>query len=162
MVRKRASGSGTRIHDRPSTRESNRRAADVRVGDAWGFGGGCGIDRNVPGAQAKARDARARQLRSWLEVRGERLRLRVDDREARYPVVVDPWIQQAELTATDGGTGDYFGASIAVSGNTVVVGAPQHTVGSNSAQGAAYVFAQSGGTWSEQAQHLMYSVGLSP
>jgi hypothetical protein len=103
-------------------------------------------------AGLKARDATARELRSWLEVRGERLLLRVEDGEARYPVVVDPWIQQAELISPDGAAGDYFGKSIAVSGNTVVVGAPQHTVGSNSTQGAAYVFVQSGGTWSEQAE----------
>jgi len=103
-------------------------------------------------AGLKARDATARELRSWLEVRGERLLLRVEDGEARYPVVVDPWIQQAELTAADGATPDYFGSSIAVSGNTIVVGAPQHAVGSNSTQGAAYVFVQSGGTWSEQAE----------
>jgi hypothetical protein len=103
-------------------------------------------------AGLKAHDATARELRSWLEVRGERLLLRVEDGEARYPVVVDPWIQQGELTATDGATPDYFGSSIAVSGNTVVVGAPQHTVGSNSTQGVAYVFVLSGGTWSEQAE----------
>jgi hypothetical protein len=100
----------------------------------------------------KARDATARELRSWLEVRGEKLLLRVEDGKARYPVVVDPWIQQAELTATDGVAADDFGTSIAISGNTMVVGAPQRTVGSNSAQGAAYVFVQSGGTWSEQAE----------
>jgi len=100
----------------------------------------------------KARDATPRELPSWLEVRGVRLLLRVEDGEARYPVVVDPWIQQAELTAADGATPDYFGSSIAVSGNTIVVGAPQHVVGSNSTQGAAYVFVQSGGTWSEQVE----------
>ena len=100
----------------------------------------------------KARDATGRELRSWLDVRGERLLLRVKDGEARYPVVLDPWIQQAELNASGGAAGDYFGNSIAVSGNTVVVGAPQHTVGSNSTQGAAYVFVQSGGTWSGQAE----------
>jgi nucleoside-specific outer membrane channel protein Tsx len=103
-------------------------------------------------AGLKARDATARELRSWLEIRGERLFLHVEDGEARYPVVVDPWIQQAELTATDGAAADDFGTSIAVSVNTVVVGAPQRTVGSNSTQGAAYVFVQSGGTWSEQAE----------
>lgn len=103
-------------------------------------------------AGLKARDATARDLRSWLEVRGERLLLRVEDGEARYPLVVDPWIQQGELTATDGAAGDYFGQSIAVSGNTIVVGAPQHMVGSNSTQGAAYVFLQTGGTWSLQAE----------
>jgi FG-GAP repeat len=103
-------------------------------------------------AGLKARDATARELRSWLEVRGERLLLRVEDGEARYPVVVDPWIQQAELTATDGAAADDFGKSIAVSGNMVVVGAPQRTVGSNSTQGAAYVFVQNGGIWNQQAE----------
>jgi nucleoside-specific outer membrane channel protein Tsx len=103
-------------------------------------------------AGLKATDATARELRSWLEVRGEELLLRVEDSAARYPVVVDPWIQQGELIASDGATPDYFGSSIAISGNTVVVGAPQHAVGSNSTQGAAYVFVQSGGTWSEQAE----------
>jgi len=99
----------------------------------------------------KARDSTGRELRSWLEVRGERLLLRVDDAGALYPVVADPWIQQAELTASDGKAGDYFGLSVAVSGNTVVVGAWNHTVGSNQ-KGAVYVFVESGGTWSQQAE----------
>jgi hypothetical protein len=103
-------------------------------------------------AGLKARDARARELRSWLEVRGERLLLRVEDGEARYPVVVDPWIQQAELTSSDGAAGDYFGNSIAVSGSTVVVGAGWRTVGSNNSQGGVYVFVQSGTNWSQQAE----------
>jgi hypothetical protein len=84
--------------------------------------------------------------------RGERLLLRVDDRAARYPVVIDPWIQQGELTASDGAAQDQFGNSVAISGNTVVVGSPDHTVGSNYGQGAAYVFVESGGTWSQQAE----------
>jgi nucleoside-specific outer membrane channel protein Tsx len=99
-----------------------------------------------------ARDATGRELRSWLEVRGERLLLRADDEGARYPVVVDPWVQQAELIASDGKANDIFGLSVAVSGSTAVVGANQHTVGSNLNQGAAYVFVQSGGTWSQQAE----------
>jgi len=62
------------------------------------------------------------------------------------------WSQQAELTASDGAAGDFFGSSVAVDGSTVLVGALYHTVGSNADQGAAYVFAESGGTWSQQAQ----------
>jgi hypothetical protein len=46
------------------------------------------------------------------------------------------WSQQAELTAADGAAGDQFG-SVAVSGSTAVVGAPDK----NSTTGAAYVFA---------------------
>jgi trimeric autotransporter adhesin len=100
----------------------------------------------------KALDANGRELPSWLEVRGERLLVRVNDKEARYPVVVDPWLQVAEVTASDGNGGDQFGYSVAINGSTMVVGAPYHTVGSNAQQGAAYVFVESGGTWSEQAE----------
>jgi hypothetical protein len=100
----------------------------------------------------QARDATGRELRSWLEMRGERLLVQVDDIGARYPVVVDPWIQQAELTSSDGAANDFFGESVAVSGSTVVIGAPYHKVGSNAGQGAAYVFVQSGTTWTQQAE----------
>jgi hypothetical protein len=102
----------------------------------------------------KAQDATGRELRSWLEVRGERLLVQVDDAGARYPVVVDPWVQQAELTASDGVAVDWFGNSVAVDGSTVVVGAPDHPWSSLSGTGpgAAYVFVESGGTWSQQAE----------
>jgi hypothetical protein len=60
------------------------------------------------------------------------------------------WSQQAELLT--GATGDDFaGISVALSGTTAVVGAPGHVVGTNLDQGAAYVFAKSGTTWSEKA-----------
>jgi hypothetical protein len=62
------------------------------------------------------------------------------------------WAQQAELIASDGAAGDNFGFSVTLSGSTVVVGAPDHTVGSNQEQGAAYVFVQNGATWSQQAE----------
>ncbi|MGI8801680.1 MAG: hypothetical protein ACR2KV_05830 [Solirubrobacteraceae bacterium] len=54
----------------------------------------------------------------------------------------------AELTAPDGGAMDTLGNSVAVSGTTVVVGAPLHLVLPNrDAQGAAYVFAMPPGGW---------------
>jgi nucleoside-specific outer membrane channel protein Tsx len=62
------------------------------------------------------------------------------------------WTQQAELTASDGAGSDYFGASVAVNSNTVVVGAPYHQVGSSFEQGAAYVFVREGTTWTQQAE----------
>ena len=112
-----------------------------------------------------ARDATGRELRSWLELRGKRLLLRVEDGGARYPVVVDPWIQQAELTPSDGGDYDHFGWSVAISGSTIVVGAVCHpgtstdcAAGYSGGAGAAYVFAESGGTWSQQ-QELTASDG---
>lgn len=62
------------------------------------------------------------------------------------------WSQQQELTASDGAADDVFGSSLSVSGDTVVVGAPQKTVSSSAWQGAAYVFVRSGGSWSLQRE----------
>jgi hypothetical protein len=95
----------------------------------------------------QASDARGRALPAWLQVRGGRVLVRVNDRGARYPLRIDPFVEQAELTASDaspqaagGDIGDQFGYSVATSGNTIVVGAPDHAVGSNAHQGAVYVF----------------------
>jgi uncharacterized protein (TIGR03437 family) len=50
------------------------------------------------------------------------------------------WSEQQKLTALDGKSGDFFGASVAIDGNTVVAGAAGADVGANEDQGAAYVF----------------------
>jgi hypothetical protein len=64
------------------------------------------------------------------------------------------WSEQAKLTASDGAAGDAFGFAVAISGSTVVVGAPlvhpNFTAGPGAGQ--AYVFARSGTTWSQQAK----------
>jgi FG-GAP repeat/S-layer homology domain len=71
------------------------------------------------------------------------------------------WAQEAYLKASNPGGEDEFGWSVAVSGDTIVVGAPNEdsdSIGVNAAQndlgdntGAAYVFVRSGVTWSQQA-----------
>ena len=48
------------------------------------------------------------------------------------------WVEEAKLTASDGVSGDFFGWSVAVAGDTIVVGASPE--GSSSHFGAAYVF----------------------
>ena len=55
------------------------------------------------------------------------------------------WVQTQKLTAEDGAEGDAFGISIALSGSTVIIGAPN----TNTFQGSAYVFTESGGTWTQ-------------
>ena len=62
------------------------------------------------------------------------------------------WTQQAQLTASDGAAGDHFGGSVALVGDTAVVGAPTDDIDANENQGSAYVFARSGTAWSEQAR----------
>ncbi len=60
--------------------------------------------------------------------------------------------QTAVLTASDATSGSLFGSFVACDGNTVVVGAPHATVGSNSFQGEAYVFAKPAGGWTNMTE----------
>jgi hypothetical protein len=60
----------------------------------------------------------------------------------------DTWVRQAILTAADGAAGDRFGSSVALAGDTAVVGAYY----ANSAVGAAYVFVRSGSDWMQQSK----------
>jgi hypothetical protein len=71
----------------------------------------------------------------------------------------DASTQTAKLTATGGQAGDAFGTSVAVAGQTVAIGAPNHTVGTALAQGAVYVFAQPPAGWSGP---LTQSATLAP
>jgi hypothetical protein len=72
------------------------------------------------------------------------------------------WTQQAYLKASNTGAGDQFGSSVAISGDTIVVGARQedsNATGVNGTQadnaatdsGAAYVFVREGTNWTQQA-----------
>ena len=92
-------------------------------------------------------DAGGRELRAWLELSGgRRVLLRIDDAGARYPLTIDPFLQQAELTASDGAASDLLGFSVAISGDTVVAGAVIAD-GVHINQGAAYVFVKPGSGW---------------
>ena len=52
---------------------------------------------------------------------------------------VDSSTPKIKVVAPDGHDHDVLGNSIAISGSTVVAGAPMHNVGSNRHQGVAYV-----------------------
>src|SRR5262249_500496 len=60
------------------------------------------------------------------------------------------WSQQQKLTASDGALGDLFGTAVAITNDTVVVGAEADDVGANANQGSAYVYTRSRRTWLEQ------------
>jgi|GEM_PF-863512 len=61
-------------------------------------------------------------------------------------------VQQAKLTAGDAAASDYLGYSVAIDGETALVGAPSADSGVLEAAGAAYVFTRSGVTWTQQAK----------
>ncbi|HBJ86379.1 MAG TPA: hypothetical protein DDZ88_21490, partial [Verrucomicrobiales bacterium] len=89
------------------------------------------------------------------------LRIQVDEHAARYPITVDPIAQQAYIKALNTSAGDQFGKAVAVSGDTVVVGAYLEDGSGSGANpisddiltdsGAVYVFVRSGTSWSQQA-----------
>lgn len=62
------------------------------------------------------------------------------------------WTQQQVLTASDGAAEDFFGSSVAVVGDTVVVGAPDDDISGRVDQGSAYVYVRSGSIWFQQAK----------
>jgi hypothetical protein len=60
------------------------------------------------------------------------------------------WTQAGKLTASDAAPLTGFGSTVAINGNTIVVGMLLN--GSGKRAGAAYVFERHEGTWSEAAR----------
>jgi hypothetical protein len=82
------------------------------------------------------------------------------------------WTQQAYLKASNAEAGDVLGYSVAISGDTVVVGAPGEDSSATEVDGdqsnngapdsgAAYVFVREGTNWSQQA-YLKAPTGVGP
>ncbi len=57
------------------------------------------------------------------------------------------WSQQAKLVASDGAAVDFFGKSVAIDGDYIIIGAEN-----NLTKGAAYIFLRTGTTWAQQAK----------
>jgi len=92
-------------------------------------------------------DAAQRELRAWLELQNNHLLVRVEDANANYPIVIDPFVQQAKLYASEGGN-DEFGEEIAMSGDTIVVGVYRDDLQTNfDERGSAYVFVKPANGW---------------
>ena len=120
--------------------------------------------------QLSAQDSTGTRLPTAMLLRNGVLELRIDDRRARYPLRIDPFVQQgSKLTGAEESAGD-FGWSVALSasGNTALIGGPND----HSLIGAAWVFTRSGSTWTQQGSKLTgggesgkgafgYGVGLS-
>jgi hypothetical protein len=65
----------------------------------------------------------------------------------------DNWTEGTKLMATDAQAGDQFGLRVALSGDTLAVGAPYRWVSSGgNAAGAVYVYQHQGDAWTQQAR----------
>jgi hypothetical protein len=138
---------------RPARWESSRGSVSL----ALGLGGSLSAQRVGPGVRfvtasgrvalhyggLSATGAGGRTLRVALELHGAKLLVRVWDRGARYPVRIDPLIQQGSKLTRSGETGSgEFGyrVGLAADGNTALIGGPTD----NGGTGAAWVFTRSG------------------
>src|SRR5499427_5657685 len=87
-----------------------------------------------------------------LEAAGGDVRIVVDDCGASYPMTIDPTFTEIKkLTPSDGGGGKLFGGSVAIYGDTAIVGAPGE-VTNVSYPGSAYIFERNQGganNWGE-------------
>ncbi len=100
-----------------------------------------------------ATDATGRILHSSLALAGGRILLHVDTAGARYPLRLDPLIQQGEELTGAGEEGrGQFGLSVALSadGDTALIGAPYD----EDFAGAVWVFTRSGSNWIQQGPKL--------
>lgn len=107
-------------------------------------------------------DADGKTLLAAMEVEGMSVRLRIDDRGARYPLSVDPLIanQQGKLAPADGRLGDGFGYAVAISGDTALVGSWSADLPMKADAGAAYVYIRVAGFWSQQAKIVASDAAL--
>lgn len=104
-------------------------------------------------------DAAGRSLDAQLRVTAaNQVLIAFDDRQARYPVAVDPLLVNEEAKLTVTGDDSFFGSfgdSVALDADTMVVGRPERGSagqGVEAGHGSAYVFVRSGSTWVQQAK----------
>ena len=71
------------------------------------------------------------------------------------------WVEDGPaLIATDAASGDLFGASVAISGDLLAIGAPGADIGTDINSGAIYVFRRNvGGTWIAEDKFFYDTVG---
>jgi FG-GAP repeat len=62
------------------------------------------------------------------------------------------WHQTAKLTQPGGGAFESFGGSVAVEGQTLIVGAPAASQGDAASVGAAYIFTRRSDSWTLQTE----------
>jgi hypothetical protein len=134
------------------------KASNTGIDDRFGFSVAASGDTIVVGAYREDSDSGG--------VNGDEGNNDARNAGAAYVFVRDGdgnWSQQAYLKASNSGINDHFGVSVAISGDTIVVGAEREASGATGVDGdqdnddapgagAVYVFVRDeGGVWSQQA-----------
>jgi hypothetical protein len=144
--------------------------ANTGAGDQFGFSLALSSNGNTLAVGAPLEDSAAKGINGNL----------ADDSAAEAGAVYvftrsgNRWVQQAYVKASNTGAGDRFGSSVALSsdGDTLAIGARNEasaargvngneTDNTAAGAGAAYVFARSGSTWTQQAYVKPSNIGAS-
>ena len=115
------------------TEHAKLTASDGLIGDAFGRSVACDVDTIVIGAPFDDRSG------GDVSNGGAYVFIRSNNGD---------WTEIVKLSASDGAFDDSFGSSVAIDGDTIVIGANQ--VADESKNGRAYVYTRSGGIWTEQ------------
>lgn len=62
------------------------------------------------------------------------------------------WTQQQKITSPESPLSTWFGSSVSVSGESLLIGSPLDYISNRANQGSAYVYTRTSGTWSQQAR----------
>jgi FG-GAP repeat/IPT/TIG domain len=116
------------------TQQQKLTASDGAFGDQFGCSVAISGDTVVAGAAADAVGANSEQGSAYVFTRDGTI-----------------WSQQAHLIANDGAAHDFFGCSVAISGDSAAIGSSWGSAG-GAGHGAAYIFTRSGSTWTPQAE----------
>ncbi|MCW1913096.1 FG-GAP repeat protein [Luteolibacter sp. GHJ8] len=138
-----------------AVRESPDNTANLLLQDTHG-------NARLRYAGLKAWDADGKDLLAAMDATPMGLAITVDDRDARYPLTIDPLItvlsQELDPLITGSGSQyDFFGCSVAFDGDTALIGAPHdQSASGKSDSGNAYIFIRSGEgvdeTWTLQGR----------
>jgi hypothetical protein len=132
------------------TQQARLTADNAGAGDFFGYSVGISGDRIVVGAVGEAsgsnevdgKGAKNGALRAGAAY--------VFSRTSTRPTTGTPiftWRQQAYLKASNSELGDFFGYSVGIHENQIIVGAPFHA----NKKGAAYIYDTSGAKWKQKA-----------
>ena len=131
----------------------------TKFGGVWG-NATASVDHRVETAKLTASDAAANdEFGISVAVDGDTIVVGAHQNDADdqdnnegaayvFTKVSGVWSQKAKLIASDGAANDEFGISVAVDGDTAVIGARQ----GDAKNGAAYVFTKVSGVWSQKAK----------
>ncbi|HYE16445.1 MAG TPA: hypothetical protein VD968_18545, partial [Pyrinomonadaceae bacterium] len=116
----------------PLVEQQRLQASDAAVNDQFGYSVALSGDTAVVGARFDDHPGKTDAGSAYVFVRSGGV-----------------WTEQAKLQASDADAHDFFGHSVALEGDTAIVGAYADDTGKTDA-GSAYVFTRSGTTWTQQ------------